>query len=108
MILIIVLNIYFSYVFDAVSRKNELESEFALYEQQAQSQYKYYKMLEEKQENYRKVIHDMRNHLITIEQMYKDRNTGAEENMDDMHQLLNSLGQTHYTGKQGIEYYPQR
>lgn len=102
MILIIVLNIYFSYVFDAVSRKNELESEFTLYEQQAQSQYKYYKMLEEKQENYRKVIHDMRNHLITIEQMYKDGNSGAEEYMEDMHQLLNSLGQTYYTGNREL------
>lgn len=102
MVLVVILNIYFSYVYDAVSRKNELESEFRLHEQQAQSQYKYYKMLEDKQENYRKVIHDMRNHLITVEQMYKEGNGGAEEYMEDMHKLLNTLGQTYYTGNREL------
>lgn len=97
-IFIILLNLYITSIFESISKNNILKNELVLYEQQSRMQYEYYNNLEEKYKNSRKVIHDMRNHLQSIEQLYhlKENHT-ASEYTKDMYQMLEELGQKYYT-----------
>ena len=57
----------------------------------------YYEELEEKYQSSRKLIHDMRNHLLAIEELYGNEEKEAKSYVDDLHQMLNKMGQTYYT-----------
>lgn len=61
-------------------------------------QYRYYEEMEQKYQESRKVIHDMRNHLLAIEQLQR---SGEEERarkyIEDVHQMLNIFGHKYYT-----------
>lgn len=97
-ILILAVNAYSIYMFDSISKNNILENEVSLYKQQSELQYRYYDSLEKKYQGSRKLAHDIRNHLNTIEELYKmnDHET-AKEYTNDIHKMLNELNQKYYT-----------
>lgn len=97
-ILILVSNIYMTHIFDAISKNNTLQNEVNLYHQQTKLQYQYYDNLEMKYQESRKLIHDIRNHMQSIESLYNMNDTQAGKRYtDDIHQMLNELNQKYYT-----------
>lgn len=97
-ILVLILNIYVTHIFDAIQKNNILQNEVDLYHQQSELQHKYYDNLENKYKESRKLIHDIRNHLQSIERLYEVRdNERAKEYTNDIHLMLNELNQKYYT-----------
>lgn len=97
-IIIFIINIYVTYIFDNISKNNVLQNEINLYQQQSKLQYKYYDNLERKYQGSRKLAHDIRNHLNTIEELYKINDIeSAKHYTDDIHKMLNELNQKYYT-----------
>lgn len=96
-----VVNIYFTYIFDTIGRNNQLERELFLYQQQEQMQTAYYKSLEQKYTDTRKLVHDIRNHVEAMEALYlEQQSVRGIEYANDIHGMLNQLGQTFYTSNQ--------
>lgn len=97
-VLLLILDVYFIYLGGYISKSNELEKELQLYHQQNELQYKYYGELEKKYQDSRKVLHDMKNHLIAVEQLYHMQESDAGNTyVKDMHHMLNVLGEHFYT-----------
>lgn len=97
-ILILILNVYMTYIIDSISKNNILQNEINLYHQQTKLQYQYYDNLEMKYQESRKLIHDIRNHLHTIEDLYNMNDLQAGTTYtQDIHQMLNELNQKYYT-----------
>lgn len=97
-VLLLILDVYFIYLGGYISKSNELEKELQLYHQQNELQYKYYGDLEKKYQDSRKVLHDMKNHLIAVEQLYHMQESDAGNTyVKDMHHMLNVLGERFYT-----------
>lgn len=97
-IFIVLLNLYIANVFESISKNNILKNELNLYEQQSKLQYQYYSDLENKYKNSRKVIHDMKNHLQSIEKLYHlNENDIASKYTSDIYKMLDELGQKYYT-----------
>ncbi|MDU2198078.1 MAG: ATP-binding protein, partial [Peptostreptococcaceae bacterium] len=91
-VLILILNIYVTHIFDAISKNNILQNEINLYHQQSKLQHRYYDNLESKYMQSRKLIHDIRNHLQSIERLYELKdNDRAKEYTNDIHIMLNEL-----------------
>lgn len=96
--LLILLNLYVVYLLSYMSKNNELRNELNLFQQQNDIRYRYYEELEQKYQDSRKVIHDMRNHLHAVEQLYEQGEKKAgDAYIKDMHQMLNTLGHQYYT-----------
>ncbi|WP_268060820.1 sensor histidine kinase [Clostridium brassicae] len=92
------LNIFITNIFQSISKNNELKNELQLYEQQAKIQYEYYTSLESKYENSRKIVHDVKNHLQTIENLYEiNEHEKAEQYTEDIYKIFDKLGQKYYT-----------
>ncbi|MDU4860087.1 MAG: GHKL domain-containing protein [Terrisporobacter othiniensis] len=97
-VLILILNIYVTHIFDTVSKNNTLQNEVKLYHQQSELQHKYYDNLENKYKESRKLIHDVRNHLQSIERLYENKEEDlAKKYTNDIHLMLNELNQKYYT-----------
>lgn len=97
-VLVLILNIYVTHIFDAISKNNALKNEVNLYHQQSELQHKYYDNLESKYKESRKLIHDIRNHLQSIERLYENKdNDLAPKYTSDIHLMLNELNQKYYT-----------
>lgn len=95
---IVFLNIFITKIFESISKNNEMKNELLLYEQQANLNYEYYNSLENKYKNSRKIIHDIKNHLQTIESLYKDKEeTVAASYTEDLYKIFNKLEQRYYT-----------
>lgn len=95
---VIVLNIFITNIFQSLSKNNKLKSELKLYEQQAKIQYDYYTSLENKYKNSRKIIHDMKNHMQTIEDLYKmQENDKAHMYTEDMYKMFDEMVHKYYT-----------
>ena len=95
---IIFLNIFITNIFQEISKKNEMKNKINLYENQANMEYEYYNSLEEKYKESRKVIHDIKNHIQTIENLYKDNEFDkAELYKGDLYKMFNKLEQKYYT-----------
>ena len=61
-------------------------------------QYRYYERIEQKYESSRKLIHDMRNHLQSIEALYHmNESEAVNAYAKDMHKMLDRFGQRLYT-----------
>ena len=98
--LLIALNVYFCVLIEIMSENHRLENERNLYRQQAQMQYHYYEREEEKYEESRKLIHDIRNHIQAMEDLYrKEGAQDAARYADNIHQMLNSFQQKYYTSE---------
>ena len=94
------LNLYFAVLLDTAAEKETLQKELALYRQQTQMQAGYYAQEEKKYEESRKIIHDIRNHITTMETLYQTQAAGeAAEYAGEIHGMLNRLGQTYYTSE---------
>lgn len=94
---IIILNIFITNIFESISKNNELKSKLILYEEQSRIQYEYYSSLENNYKNSRKVIHDIKNHLQTIENLYKSEQCDKGKTYtDDMYKLLEKFSQKQY------------
>lgn len=103
-ILVLILNIYVTHIFDAISKNNILQNEVNLYHQQSELQHKYYDNLENKYKESRKLIHDIRNHLQSIERLYEIKDAEkAKEYTNDIHLMLNELNQKYYTSNRVLK-----
>ena len=95
---IIGLNIFITNVFQDISKNNEIKQQLALYEQQAKMNYDYYNSLEDKYNKSRKVIHDIKNHIQTLEHLYKineeDKVKLYSNNLND---IFKNLEQIYYS-----------
>lgn len=91
------LNIYIIYLFYYVGKAGRLQNDLELQKQKSEMQFRYYEDLEEKYQSSRKLIHDMRNHLRAIEELYGNEDKEAKSYVEDLHQMLNKMGQTYYT-----------
>ena len=66
----------------------------------AQMQHQYYQREEEKYEFSRKMIHDIRNHILAMEALYKEENAReAAAYAGDIHRMLNQFQQKYYTSE---------
>lgn len=94
---IIGLNIFITNIFQSISKNNEMKNQINLYEQQANMSFDYYNSLETKYKNSRKVIHDIKNHLLTIENLYKENEVNmARDYSDDLNKMFKGLEHRHY------------
>lgn len=64
------LDIYLIYLFEAISQKYALENEMELRDQQIAMQNSYYHSIEVQYDSSRRLIHDMKNHMQTLEELY--------------------------------------
>ena len=96
--LLIGINLFFSVLVDTMGVNYKLEKELELSRQQSRLQVEYYEREEKKYEESRKLIHDIRNHIQTMESLYQTEGKAeAEVYAGDIHGMLNDLGQTYYT-----------
>jgi len=101
MLMLVGLNIYFTSVFDILSRNNYLKNELNLYKQQQEIQTRYYENLDKKYDSTRKLVHDVRNHIQAMQHLYEEQNREAGgQYAKDVHDMLNQLGQQYYTSNQ--------
>lgn len=97
-VLLVGVNIYFTLLFDRISENARLENELNLFRQQSKMQCEYYEREEKKYENSRELIHDIRNHIETLEQLYRSSDDkDAAAYAGNIHTMLNSFGQNYYT-----------
>lgn len=97
-VMLIGLNIYFTDVFDVISKNNYLVNELNLQKQQQEIQSSYYENLEQKYDSTRKLVHDIRNHIQAMERLYEEqKNIEGCQYAQDVHDMLNQLGQKYYT-----------
>ena len=100
LLLLIGVNIYFCVLVDVMSENHRLENERNLYRAQARMQHQYYEREEEKYEFSRKMIHDIRNHILAMEALYKEENAReAAAYAGDIHRMLNQFQQKYYTSE---------
>ena len=76
-ILVFSLNIFIFFLFDRISKLSFQKEQLAVSRQQAELQYKYYNELERKYEKSRRLSHDIKNHLVILEEMYKENRSSA-------------------------------
>lgn len=96
--LLIGLNIFVSTLLDAAARNFRLENERKLLKEQEESRRQYYEQEQERYEESRKLIHDIRNHVIAMEELYRGQQSAdALKYAEHIHQVLNDLGQKYYT-----------
>ena len=92
------LNLYYPKMIEITEKNNRLQNEIMLYNQQEKLQFHYYEELERKYEESRRIIHDIRNHILTIEELSKENNNEkAMTYAKGIHKMLNDLGQKYYT-----------
>lgn len=97
-IALLLLNIYFLYLFRFLFRANRLEQEMKLMQIQNELQYHHYEEVERKYQESRKILHDMKNHLQAVEQLYETKNMSAGNNyVKDLYHMINILGEKYYS-----------
>lgn len=96
--ILVFLNFFFFYLWIYLLRSNKLEGELELFQTQSQIQYRHYEQLEQKYQESRKIIHDMKNHLASVEHLYQDTgNTQGQQYVRDLYHMLNVMGERYYT-----------
>lgn len=97
-IALLLLNIYFLYLFRFLFRANKLEQEMKLIQIQNELQYHHYEEVERKYQESKKILHDMKNHLQAVEQLYETKNMSAGNNyVKDLYHMINILGEKYYS-----------
>lgn len=97
-IVLVLLNFYFLYLWGYLLRSKELETTLRIFQTQNDLQYRHYGQLEEKYKESRKIIHDMKNHLSAIEHLYRQETTvSASPYMEDLYHMLNIMGEKYYS-----------
>lgn len=96
--LLVVVNIYFTSIFDTMGKNSKLKQEMELYRQKSRLETDYYRNLEQKYADTRNLVHDIRNHVQAMEVLYQEQNLQRGVNYTkDIHKMLNRLGRTFYT-----------
>lgn len=97
-VLLVLLNVYFLYLFQYLFKANKLEQEMKMAEVKNEVQYRYYEELERKYRESRKVLHDMKNHLAAVEQLYqKQKEEAGDTYVKDLYHMINVLGEKYYS-----------
>lgn len=97
-IVLMLLNIYFLYLFGYLSQARRLKQEMEIFKVQNEAQFHYYEELERKYRESRKIFHDMKNHLQAVEQLYEEKDKEAGDTyVQDLYHLLNKLGEKYYS-----------
>lgn len=97
-ILLIIVNLYFIYLFGYVFKARNLERDLKVYREKNEIQFRYYEELEKKYQESRKMIHDMKNHLQAVEELYGSGETErGSKYVKGMYHLLNSYGEKYYS-----------
>ena len=97
-ILLIIMNLYFIYLFGYVFKARNLERDLKVYREKNEIQFRYYEELEKKYQESRKMIHDMKNHLQAVEELYGSGETErGSKYVKGMYHLLNSYGEKYYS-----------
>lgn len=100
---IIALNLFIAYLFEFISKSNELQNDLNLFQQQANIQYDYYNNLEKKFQQSRKLQHDIRNHLQMLEQLYKsDEKQMADQYTKNIYEMIDTLGQKYFSDNKAL------
>lgn len=100
-IALLLLNIYFLYLFRYLFRAAKLEQEMQMAQLQSQLQYRYYEELEKKYRESRKILHDMKNHLQAVEQLYEgEHKTSGDNYVQDLYHMIHVLGEKYYSSNQ--------
>ncbi|WP_242833439.1 sensor histidine kinase [Clostridium sp. BL8] len=100
---ILALNIFITNIFENISRNNELKNQLLLHEELSKMQYEYYGAIENKYNSSRKLIHDVKNHINTIENLYKaQEHEKAREYSENMYRLFEELGQKQFTSNKTL------
>lgn len=97
-IALLLLNIYFLYLFRYLFRVNKLEQEKKMADIQNELQYRHYEELERKYRESRKILHDMKNHLQAVEQLYEDKDRQAGDHyVKNLYHMINVMGEKYYS-----------
>lgn len=92
------IDFYSLYLYYSFYENQKMRQKLALLEQQNRLQYDYYATLDRRLSESRKVIHDIRNHLTAIKQLYMTGDLDKGEHyVSDVHAMLDSLGLQYYT-----------
>ena len=98
-VFLLLINFYCLYLYYDFSKHQEMKRQLELNRQQNEIAFKYYETMDARIEQTRKVIHDVRNHINAIEQLYDSGNVKAGDSyVKDIHSLLDSLGIRQFTG----------
>lgn len=96
--LLLLVNLYFLYLLGYMFQANNLEHELDMFQKQNEMQFRYYDDLEKKYGQSRKIIHDMKNHLQAVEQLYQQQESErAKEYVENLYHMLNVLGEKYYS-----------
>ncbi|HEX3037611.1 MAG TPA: GHKL domain-containing protein [Oscillospiraceae bacterium] len=96
-IITIGLNLFIAYLFEFISKSNELENQLNLFQQQASIQYDYYNNLEKEYQQMRKMRHDVRNHLQMLEKLYQSNEKQmADQYAKNIYEMMDTLRQKKY------------
>lgn len=91
-----VIDIYIIYLFESVSKNNELELKNSLLEQQEYLNKRYYEELELHNNEYRKIMHDFSKHINIIQQTATTNTQYCQEVLEQ----INSIGNKFYCTNQ--------
>ena len=106
LILLIGIDFYSLYLYYSFYENQKMRQKLALLEQQNKLRYDYYETLDRRLSESRKVIHDIRNHLTAIKQLYMSGDLDKGEHyVSDVHTMLDSLGLQYYTANHMVLYH---
>ncbi len=95
---IVIINIYFLNILEYESENNRLIYENRLFEQQSKMQYQYYDALELQYRESLSIIHDVKRHIRSIEELYRHQdNDVAKEYAITINNKLDSFRLNEYT-----------
>lgn len=88
-IIILILNVIFISVVETISQKHELERNEQLINEKSESVLKYYKSIEEKEKKNAMFIHDIKNHLQTIQNIIdNNENIAVNSYFDEIERTI--------------------
>lgn len=88
MIITTLLNLAIIMFFEYISKTNELETNIILIRQQMDMQYQYYKQLEMNHDQNQRLLHDLKNHLQVINDLYKTDSHAGKEYSKNIRSLI--------------------
>ena len=95
---LLLMDLYIFYLLQYQFKTGRLEQELAVFQQENQLRYRYYEELEGKYRESRKILHDMKNHLQAVEELYAGQDVQAGESyVKDLYHMMNVLSEQQYT-----------
>ena len=102
-IVLMAVNLLIAYLFEFISKSNELQNQLNLFQQQANIQYEYYSNLEEKYQQSRKLHHDILDHLHLLEKLYQSNEKQmAGQYAKSICEMVDALGQRYFSDNKAL------